>query len=245
MHEPTFRRALRRGRPEPLPAADGQHPRAVLVGDRGRRGRHREGQGAGRAARSRRRAASSRCSEREVPVTQAVLVVGGGIAGIQAALAVRRRRQQGLPGRAGAVDRRPHGHARQDLPDPRLLGLHPDAQDGRRSASTPTSSCMTYSEVEEVGGYVGNFKVKIRRKATYVDDDKCNGCGLCQEKCPVQGRQRVRAEHGPAQGHLHALPAGGAQQAGHRPRACNYFGRRQGRRRQEEARAAPARSSAR
>ncbi|MFC1860629.1 4Fe-4S dicluster domain-containing protein, partial [Chloroflexota bacterium] len=43
---------------------------------------------------------------------------------------------------------------------------------------------MTYSEVEEVSGYVGNFKVKIRKKARYVDEDKCTGCGVCQTKCP-------------------------------------------------------------
>jgi len=43
---------------------------------------------------------------------------------------------------------------------------------------------MTYSEVVEVSGYVGNFKVKIRKKPRYVDEDKCTGCGVCQEKCP-------------------------------------------------------------
>ena len=43
---------------------------------------------------------------------------------------------------------------------------------------------LTYSELEEVSGSVGNFKVKIRKKARYVDDDKCTGCGICIEKCP-------------------------------------------------------------
>ncbi len=45
---------------------------------------------------------------------------------------------------------------------------------------------MTYSEVVEVSGYVGNFKVKIRKKPRYVDEDKCTGCGVCQEKCPFK-----------------------------------------------------------
>ena len=45
---------------------------------------------------------------------------------------------------------------------------------------------MTYSEVEEVNGYVGNFEVKVRRKARYIDEDKCTGCGSCLERCPVQ-----------------------------------------------------------
>lgn len=43
---------------------------------------------------------------------------------------------------------------------------------------------MTYSEIAEVSGYVGNFKVKIRKKPRYIDEDKCTGCGVCQEKCP-------------------------------------------------------------
>jgi len=45
---------------------------------------------------------------------------------------------------------------------------------------------MTYSEVMEVSGYVGNFKVKIRKKPRYVDASKCTGCGTCQDKCPVK-----------------------------------------------------------
>lgn len=45
---------------------------------------------------------------------------------------------------------------------------------------------MTYSEVMEVSGYVGNFKVKIRKKPRYVDESKCTGCGTCQDKCPVK-----------------------------------------------------------
>jgi heterodisulfide reductase subunit A len=45
---------------------------------------------------------------------------------------------------------------------------------------------LTYSEVIEISGYVGNFKVKIRKKPRYVDEIKCTGCGTCQEKCPVK-----------------------------------------------------------
>jgi heterodisulfide reductase subunit A len=45
---------------------------------------------------------------------------------------------------------------------------------------------LSYSEVEEVSGYVGNFKVKVRRKARSVHEDLCTGCGLCQEKCPAK-----------------------------------------------------------
>ena len=45
---------------------------------------------------------------------------------------------------------------------------------------------LSYSEVEEVSGYVGNFQVKVRKKARYVDEDLCTGCGLCVENCPVE-----------------------------------------------------------
>jgi len=45
---------------------------------------------------------------------------------------------------------------------------------------------MTYSEVVAVSGYVGNFKVKIKKKPRYVDESKCTGCGTCQDKCPMK-----------------------------------------------------------
>ena len=48
----------------------------------------------------------------------------------------------------------------------------------------PNIELLTWSEVEEISGFVGNFKAKIRRKARYVDVDKCNGCGACYEACP-------------------------------------------------------------
>ena len=43
---------------------------------------------------------------------------------------------------------------------------------------------FSYSEVAEVKGFVGNFSVKIKRKARFVKEDVCTGCGLCTEKCP-------------------------------------------------------------
>jgi heterodisulfide reductase subunit A len=54
------------------------------------------------------------------------------------------------------------------------------------AAQHPNIKTLTYSEVEEIGGYVGNFTVKIRKKARLVDESKCTGCGLCQEKCPTK-----------------------------------------------------------
>ena len=47
----------------------------------------------------------------------------------------------------------------------------------------PNITLLTYSEVEKVSGYVGNFNVKVRKKARYVDADKCTGCGVCWNEC--------------------------------------------------------------
>jgi heterodisulfide reductase subunit A len=51
--------------------------------------------------------------------------------------------------------------------------------------SNPNIVLLSYSEVEGVSGYVGNFKVKIKKKARYVDTAKCNGCGTCWNVCPA------------------------------------------------------------
>jgi heterodisulfide reductase subunit A len=47
----------------------------------------------------------------------------------------------------------------------------------------PNIELLTYSEVEDVSGYVGNFKIRVRKKARYVDPDKCTGCSLCWSTC--------------------------------------------------------------
>ena len=73
------------------------------------------------------------------PVNPATLIVGGGIAGITAALEIADAGYPGPHRGARAVHRRPHGPVRQDLPDARLRGLHPDAAHGGRRAPTRTS----------------------------------------------------------------------------------------------------------
>ncbi|MFH1383083.1 MAG: FAD-dependent oxidoreductase [Chloroflexota bacterium] len=123
--------------------------------------------------------------KKEVPVNPNVLVVGGGIAGIQAALEVADSAHQ-----VYLVEKDPSvgGHmARFDKTFPTLdcaaciltpkmttVGQHPYVK------------LMSYSEVEDVSGYVGNFKVKIKRKARFVDESKCTGCGECTKVCPVR-----------------------------------------------------------
>lgn len=54
------------------------------------------------------------------------------------------------------------------------------------AAQHPNIKLMTYSEVVDVGGYIGNFEVTIKQKARYVDHSKCTGCGTCIEKCPTK-----------------------------------------------------------
>lgn len=120
---------------------------------------------------------------REVPVNPSTLVVGGGIAGIQAALQIANSRHK-----VYLVEREPSigGHMIQlDKTFPTLdcsaCILSPNMSE---LGSHPYIELLTYSDVEEISGYVGNFKAKIRKKARYVDEDKCTGCGVCQEKCP-------------------------------------------------------------
>ena len=118
-----------------------------------------------------------------IKVNPATLVVGGGIAGLQAALELA---NAGYP--VFLVEREPSigGHMAQfDKTFPTL--------DCSACILTPRMSevgthenitLLTYSELEEVSGSVGNFKVKIRKKARHIKEKDCTGCGICIEKCP-------------------------------------------------------------
>ncbi len=122
---------------------------------------------------------------REVPVNPNVLVVGGGIAGIQAALEIADSEHK-----VYLVEREPSigGHMIQlDKTFP-TLDCSACIMTPKMSAvgSHPYIELMSYSEVAEVSGYVGNFKVKIKNKPRYVNVDKCTGCGECAKACPVE-----------------------------------------------------------
>jgi heterodisulfide reductase subunit A len=56
----------------------------------------------------------------------------------------------------------------------------------------PNITLLTYSEVEEISGYVGNFRVRVRKKARSVDADKCTGCGECVEHCIVRNAAYIQ-----------------------------------------------------
>ena len=62
--------------------------------------------------------------------------------------------------------------------------MYPDPENGGGFAQNEKIHLYTYSEVEKVSGFVGDFNVDIRKKARSVDMSKCTGCGVCQEKCP-------------------------------------------------------------
>ena len=119
----------------------------------------------------------------ESPVVKRALVIGGGIAGIQTALDIA---DAGFP--VDIVETKPTigGKMTQiDKTFPTLdcaaCILTPKMVD---CAQNENIRILSYSEVAEVKGFVGNFTVKIRRKARFVDETKCTGCGLCTEKCP-------------------------------------------------------------
>ncbi len=121
---------------------------------------------------------------REVNINQNTLIVGGGIAGIQAALKIA---EAGY--KVYLVERSPSigGHMAQlDKTFPTLdcsaCILTPKMS---RAGSHSNIELMTCSQVAEVSGYIGNFKVKIRKKTRYIDVDKCTGCGECAKVCPV------------------------------------------------------------
>ena len=118
-----------------------------------------------------------------VPVTKRSLVIGGGIAVIQAALdiadagfdVVLVEREPSIGGHMAQLSETfPTLDCSQCIMTPKMVDV----------ANHPRITLHTYSEIEQVDGYIGNFQVTVRKKARSVDESKCTGCGICITKCP-------------------------------------------------------------
>lgn len=116
-------------------------------------------------------------------VTKRALVIGGGIAGIQTALDIAEagyevdivEKTPSIGGRMSQLDKTfPTLDCSACILTPKMV----------EASAHEKINIYTYSEVEKVSGFVGDFTVDIRKKARSVDMDKCTGCGVCQEKCP-------------------------------------------------------------
>lgn len=121
----------------------------------------------------------------ESRVVKRALVIGGGIAGIQSALDIAEagyevdivERTPSIGGRMSQVDKTfPTLDCSACILTPKMVD----------AAAHENITIHTYSEIENVSGFVGDFQVDIRKKARRVNMDKCTGCGACMEKCPMK-----------------------------------------------------------
>ncbi len=119
----------------------------------------------------------------KVPVTKTALVLGGGISGIQAALDIANaghkvilvERDPSIGGHMSQLSETfPTLDCSQCILTPRMVEV----------AQHPNITLYTYSELESLDGFIGNFKARIRKKARSLDEKLCTGCGLCTTKCP-------------------------------------------------------------
>ena len=117
------------------------------------------------------------------PVKKRALVIGGGIAGIQTALDIADagfevdivEKEPTIGGKMTQIDKTfPTLDCAACILTPKMVD----------AAQNEKMKIYAYSEVQSVKGFVGNFRVTIKKKARYVDETKCTGCGLCTEKCP-------------------------------------------------------------
>ena len=121
----------------------------------------------------------------KIPVTKRALVIGGGIAGIQAALDIADgghevilvEKEASIGGHMSQLSETfPTLDCSQCILTPRMVEAY----------QHPNIKLHTWSEVEKVDGYIGNFEVTVRKKARSVNQDLCNGCGDCFGVCPAK-----------------------------------------------------------
>ena len=120
-----------------------------------------------------------------VPVTKTALVLGGGIAGIQASLDIANaghrvilvERDPSIGGHMAQLSETfPTLDCSQCILTPRMVEV----------AQHPNITLYTYSELEKLDGFIGNFKATIRKKARGIDEKLCTGCAVCAQKCPTK-----------------------------------------------------------
>jgi heterodisulfide reductase subunit A len=125
--------------------------------------------------------------ERQVGVTPAALVIGGGIAGLEAALDIADagykcylvEKQPGLGGRMAQLNK-----TFPRMEDAGSLVV----SEMERAMAHPNVEVLAYSEVVNVEGYIGNFEVTVRRKPRFVDSEKCTSCDKCAQACVLSGQ---------------------------------------------------------
>lgn len=122
---------------------------------------------------------------RRVPIGKRVMIIGAGIAGIEAALTIADagydvilvEKDDSIGGHMAKFDKTfPTLDCAACILTPKMVSV----------SKHPRITLLSYAEVEDVKGYIGNFKIKVRKKARFVDVEKCNSCGSCYEACPSQ-----------------------------------------------------------
>jgi heterodisulfide reductase subunit A len=131
----------------------------------------------------------------KVPVTKRALVIGGGIAGITAALDIANggfevvlvEKEPSIGGHMSQLSETfPTLDCSQCILTPRMVDVY----------QHPKIKLYAYSEMEKLEGYIGNFTATIRKKARSVNDELCNGCGMCYQKCPVKKKALSEFDEG-------------------------------------------------
>lgn len=184
MHEPTFRGACQRAGLNPyfFEMANIREHASWVHKDRSEATEKAKALTAASVARVRY---NEPLFARRSPVNQNTLVVGGGVAGIQAALEIANagyhvylvEREPSIGGHMAQLDKTfPTLDCSACILTPRMfeVGNHENI------------TMLTYSEVEEVSGYIGKFEARIRVRARCINQELCTGCGVCEEKCPAK-----------------------------------------------------------
>ena len=147
--------------------------------------------------------------KRRVSVEKSVLVVGGGIAGIQASLDLANagfpvyliEKAPSIGGRMAQLDKTfPTLDCSACILTPKMVDV----------AKQPNITMLTNAQITDVKGFVGNYEVTILKKPRYVDEKKCVGCEVCEQVCPVKVsdvfNENLKQKHAISIYSTHAVP---------------------------------------